>query len=115
MMDGQFMIVASARLQLLLCLVCHGHSGMETFGIWFLATHKENLIVNTALGLPIPRINVVELLRHLQSGDMDTHKSPENQRSVISETVLNAVSLVISISMPALPAMATPSRIVIIS
>ena len=102
------MIVASARLQQL-GLVCHGHRGMETFGIWFLATHKENLIVNTA------SINVAELLRQLQSGDLDTYKSPANQRSVMSGTILNAASLAVSIFMPALPAMATPSRIVIIS
>ena len=114
MMDGQFMIVASARLQQL-GLVCHGHRGMETFGIWFLATHKENLIVNTASGLPIPPINVAELLRQLLSGDLDTYKSPANQRSVMSGTILNAASLAVSIFMPALPAMATPSRIVIIS
>ena len=92
-----------------------GTEGWRPLVYGFLATHKENLIVNTASGLPIPPINVAELLRQLQSGDLDTYKSPANQRSVMSGTILNAASLAVSIFMPALPAMATPSRIVIIS
>ena len=108
------MVITSSRLQLL-GLACHGHRGMETFGIWFLATHKENLIVNTASGLPIPLINVAELPRHLQSGNLEMQKSPANQRSVMSGTTLNAASLAVSIFTPALPAMVIPSRIVIIS
>ena len=58
------MIGAFARLQLL-GLVCHGHRGMETFGIWFSVPHKENLIVSTDLDPPTPPINVVKLLRPL--------------------------------------------------